>query len=198
MADESSAVDAAKAQLRAKLRFRRDQHAAALPEFVRAIAFRAPPGPLRAVLESARCVGGYAGTASEAPVDGLLAVAAGAKVATAMPFFTARDDAMEFCLWRAGDELEPGPWRVLQPAITTETAQPDVILCPLLGFDRSGGRIGQGGGHYDRYLAARPDALRIGIGWSVQEIDAVPLGPFDRPLDAILTEQEYIVTGDRL
>jgi 5-formyltetrahydrofolate cyclo-ligase len=198
MADEPSAIAAAKAQLRARLRFRRDQHAATLPDFVRAVAFRAPPGPLRAVLTSARCVGGYVGQKGEAPVDGLLVVAAAAGVVTCLPHFQRRDSSMGFCRWNPSDALEQGPWRVLQPVETTEHVKPDVLLCPLLGFDRAGGRIGQGGGHYDRYFAAHSDALRIGIGWSVQEVDVAPLEPHDCLLDAVLTEQELIVTGDRL
>ncbi|HMQ17782.1 MAG TPA: 5-formyltetrahydrofolate cyclo-ligase, partial [Sphingopyxis sp.] len=47
-------------------------------------------------------------------------------------------------------------------------------------------------------FAAYPDALRIGVGWSVQEVDAVPAEPTDVALDAVLTEQEYIITGERL
>lgn len=195
MAEDSVAL---KTELRRKLRFRRDQYVAQLDEFVRAIAFRAPPTPLRRLLSNARCVAGYAAASSEAPVEALLAIAAEAGVATALPRFAARGPAMSFAMWRPGDLLETGPWRVDQPLGTAEMLIPDLLLCPLLGFDREGGRIGQGGGHYDRYFADHPSALRIGIAWSVQEIDAMPLEGHDLPLDAVLTEQEWILTGDRL
>lgn len=198
MADDADLIAAAKAELRARLRFRRNQYSAALPDFVRAVAFRAPPTPLRPLLEDAQCVGGYAPGGSEAPVDGLLAAAAAGGAITALPWFGMRDAAMEFRRWSDGDALEPGPWGVAQPVGLGQTIVPDLILAPLLGFDRSGRRIGQGAGHYDRYFAAHTGSIRIGIGWSVQEVDAVPIGPHDLPLDAILTEQEFIVTGHRL
>jgi 5-formyltetrahydrofolate cyclo-ligase len=72
---------------------------------------------------------------------------------------------------------------------------PDLIIAPLLAFDRAGGRLGQGGGHYDRTI----EALRalgplfvIGLAYAGQEIAAVPREPHDQPLDAILTEIGYI------
>jgi 5-formyltetrahydrofolate cyclo-ligase len=82
--------------------------------------------------------------------------------------------------------------------LTKGAVEPALILCPLLGFDRAGGRLGQGGGHYDRYFATHPHILRIGVGWSVQEVDAIPAESTDARLDAVLTEQEFIVCGDRL
>lgn len=187
-----------KLALRPKLRFRRDQFVAQLDQLVHAIAFRAPPTPLRRLLQTGRCVGGYAAAGSEAPVETLLAIAAEAGVATALPHFGARDAAMAFTAWRPGDPLEAGPWRVNQPVGATETLVPKLLLCPVLGFDRRGGRIGQGAGHYDRYFEKAPDTLRVGIAWSVQEVDVVPREPHDMPLDAVLTEQEWIMTGDRL
>lgn len=187
-----------KAALRSRLRFRRDHHFSSLDDFVRAIAFRAAPTPLRDLIARASCVGGYVARSSEAPVDGLLALATDVGVSIALPCFHGRDAVMGFAIWTPGDTLVTGPWRVDQPADCSLSAEPDLLLLPLLGFDRSGGRIGQGGGHYDRYCAAHPAALRIGIAWSVQEVDHIPAEPHDMPLDAVLTEQEWIVTGDRL
>ena len=74
-------------------------------------------------------------------------------------------------------------------------ASPDLIIAPLLAFDRTGGRLGQGGGHYDRTieaLRARGSLFVIGLAYAGQEIDAVPREPHDQPLDAILTELGYI------
>ncbi|MDP3783377.1 MAG: 5-formyltetrahydrofolate cyclo-ligase, partial [Sphingopyxis sp.] len=110
----------------------------------------------------------------------------------------ARIETMDFRRWRTGETLTKGPWSTQQPADEAPAAAPGVIFCPLVGFDRQGGRIGQGGGHYDRYFSAHPAALRIGVGWSVQEIDATPRESTDVALDAILTEQEFILCGDRL
>lgn len=82
---------------------------------------------------------------------------------------------------RFGTEFPAGP--VLQPAI---------ILVPLLGFDRTGNRLGYGGGYYDRTLAGLPDALSIGYAPSCQELDSLPTGPYDRPLSCIVTEKEIL------
>jgi 5-formyltetrahydrofolate cyclo-ligase len=57
-------------------------------------------------------------------------------------------------------------------------------------------RLGQGGGYYDRAFARYPDALRIGLAWSVQEHDALPADPWDLPLHIILTEVELIEGPD--
>lgn len=195
MTDDPAAL---KDVLRTKLRFRRNQYAAQLDDFVRAIAFRAPPAPLRRLLTGASSIGAYRASGSEAPVDGLVTLAVDAGVATALPHFAERDESMRFVVWQPGEAVAPGPWRVGQPVASAPIIVPDLLLCPLLGFDRSGGRIGQGGGHYDRYFAAHPGVLRIGIAWSVQEVDAMPLEPHDLPLDAVLTEQEWILTGERL
>ena len=80
---------------------------------------------------------------------------------------------------------------------TTDSAvTPDLIIAPLLAFDRAGGRLGQGGGHYDRTIAAlraRGPLFVIGLAYAGQEIEAVPrMKPHDQRLDAILTEIGYI------
>ena len=72
---------------------------------------------------------------------------------------------------------------------------PDIVLTPLVGFDRRGTRLGQGAGHYDRAFAAHPAAWRVGIAWSVQEVDALPADAWDVPLHAIATEREWIVVA---
>ena len=81
------------------------------------------------------------------------------------------------------------------PPPDAEVLAPDVIFTPLLAFDRQGGRLGQGGGHYDRTL----DKLRrqkkvfvIGLAYSGQEVKKVPYDAHDQRLDAILTESGYI------
>jgi len=115
-----------------------------------------------------------------------------------LPHHAGRVAEMGFRRWKPGDSLVTGPWGTQQPQDEALPTEPHVIFCPLVGFDRAGGRVGQGGGHYDRYFAVHPAALRIGIGWSVQEIDATPRESTDIALDAILTEQELILCGDRL
>lgn len=186
-----------KRKLREKLRFRRKHFAANLGGMAQLAAFRVLPAPLAALLADHAVVGAYVAWGDEPDVLPMFADLAVAG-ALALPHHAARIDTMSFRRWQTGEALLKGPWSTRQPADNASAAAPDLIFCPLVGFDRQGGRIGQGGGHYDRYFAAHPVALRIGVGWSVQEIDAVPRESTDMALDAILTEQEFILCGDRL
>jgi 5-formyltetrahydrofolate cyclo-ligase len=186
-----------KQKLREKLRFRRRHYAANLGGMAQLAAFRVLPAPLSDLLADHDVVGAYIAANDEPDIIPMLAPTV--ETATiALPHHAGRVDAMDFRRWRPGAPLIKGPWGTQQPGDDAKLAIPGLIFCPLVGFDRRGGRIGQGGGHYDRYFAAHPATLRIGIGWSVQEIDAAPLEATDMPLDAVLTEQEYIICGDRL
>jgi len=95
--------------------------------------------------------------------------------------------------WRPGDALERGPMGTSQPGPAAEALTPDVLLVPLLAFDRRGYRLGYGGGYYDRTLAALPGAVAIGIGYAAQELDEVPAGPEDARLAAIATEAGLVL-----
>ena len=183
-----------KAALRAALRARRDafvaEHAEAL-----ALAFRVAPAPLRAWLEAAECVAAYRPLGSEADPSALLDYAVGRGCVTALPHVDGRPAVpMRFLAWAPGDPLATGPFGLEQPPLDAATAvEPDLILAPLVGFDRRLHRIGQGAGHYDRAFARWPEARRVGIAWSAQEVELVPDDPWDLPLDAVLTEREWIV-----
>lgn len=197
MTDLRASLAEQKQKLRERLRFRRRHFAANLDGMARLAAFRALPAPLVEHLAEAAVVGAYAAHGDEPDVLPMLADRAETG-ALALPHHAGRVAEMDFRRWRPGESLVKGPWGTRQPDDAAPPADPHVIFCPLVGFDRRGGRLGQGGGHYDRYFAAHPAALRIGIGWSVQEIDACPRDSADIALDAILTEQELILCGDRL
>ena len=197
MTDLSVDLVQQKQKLREKLRFRRKHFAANLDGMAQLAAFRALPAPLSELLAEHAIVGAYAAWGDEPDIMPMFANLAEAG-ALALPHHAGRIDEMSFRRWRPGEPLVKGPWSTPQPADDALAATPGLIFCPLVGFDRQGGRIGQGGGHYDRYFAAHPAALRIGVGWSVQEIDATPRESTDVALDAILTEQEFILCGDRL
>ena len=197
MTDLSADLVQQKRKLREKLRFRRKHFAANLDGMAQLAAFRALPASLSERLAGYAVIGAYVAWGDEPDILPMFAGVAEAG-ALALPHHAARIDAIDFRRWRPDEPLVKGPWSTRQPADDAALAIPDLIFCPLVGFDRAGGRIGQGGGHYDRYFAAHPEALRIGIGWSVQEIDATPRESTDVALDAILTEQEFILCGDRL
>jgi 5-formyltetrahydrofolate cyclo-ligase len=106
-----------------------------------------------------------------------------------------RDGRMEFVAWSPNDLLVRGYAGILEPKEDGRICDPQFLLIPLLGFDRYGGRIGQGGGFYDRYLATRPATTRIGVAWSIQELGSVPTEPWDVAMSAIVTELETITVG---
>ena len=107
----------------------------------------------------------------------------------ALPHVIDRATPIRFLAWNPHESLVPGPFNLLQPAEDCAEVAPDVILTPLVGFDRRLNRLGQGAGHYDRAFARYEAAWRVGIAWSVQEVPAIPADIWDVPLHAIITEE---------
>ncbi|MDP8916491.1 MAG: 5-formyltetrahydrofolate cyclo-ligase, partial [Pseudomonadota bacterium] len=92
-----------------------------------------------------------------------------------------------------GEELAPDALRVLAPGKRAPFVTPDLVVTPLLAFDAAGGRLGQGGGYYDRTLAelrGRGQVFVLGLAWAGQEVARLPAETHDQPLDAVLTERE--------
>ena len=189
-----------KAALRAQLRAARREHVAALPDAVRGLLFRRPPRSIEGLVSPGAVIGLYSETSEEAPASGYARwfFEAGHKIA--LPWFAARTAAMEFRMWDnpfGDDGLEKGPWGVRQPVDLAPTTTPDLVFVPLVGFTSDGARLGMGAGHYDRWLAAHPQALTIGMAWDCQEVPTLPLEPHDRPLDAIVTPTRLFGPFDR-
>jgi 5-formyltetrahydrofolate cyclo-ligase len=114
----------------------------------------------------------------------------------ALPAVEREDGPLVFRAWAPGERLAHDLSGLPAPLMSAPEAAPDLILVPLLAFDRGGGRLGQGGGHYDRTLAALragptpPPA--VGFAYSGQEVACLPREPHDQLLDGILTEAGYI------
>ena len=100
---------------------------------------------------------------------------------------------MHFVDWRPGTSLRPNRHGIDEPVGTSRRPwrRLDLIIVPLVGFDRSGYRLGAGGGYYDRLFAQRSFARPRCLGWALalQEIESVPRDPWDRRLDGIVTER---------
>lgn len=180
---------AGKAALRRALRADRVRFVAALPD--RAAAEAALHARLVPLLDGDGPIAGYAAHRGEPDVLPFLLRAFDHGLAIALPHVDAAG-AMSFAAWYPGATLGAHASGLPQPPDPGELV-PRVLLVPLVGFDRAGRRLGQGGGFYDRWAAAHPTARRIGIAWSVQERPAIPADPWDMPLDAIATEAEWIV-----
>lgn len=115
-----------------------------------------------------------------------------------LPTMTGKDRPLVFRDWKPGDELVPAGFGTLEPAPSSTSRAPDVLLVPLLAFDRKGYRLGYGGGFYDRSLAELRAAKRVtavGTAFAGQEVEAVPHDHNDQPLDWIVTEREAIAFG---
>ena len=190
MRDTSDSAD--KQSLRTLARDRRSAFVRTLDPLAHRLAFKVLPSPLTRRIADARAVALYMALDDEAPAQRLAAFLIAQGKTVALPRVRDRLGSMDFLPWTPDAPLIPGPFRTSHPEPGDGPVTPDVIIAPLVGFDRAMNRLGQGGGYYDRAFARFPDALRIGVAWSVQELDAVPADPWDLPLHMILTEVELI------
>ncbi|MCF3643062.1 5-formyltetrahydrofolate cyclo-ligase [Rhizobium sp. TRM95111] len=112
-----------------------------------------------------------------------------------LPVVVAKATPLRFKPWRDGDRLERGVWNIPVPA-TEETARPDVVIAPVVGFDPACYRLGYGGGFFDRTLAALSPspALVIGVGYSLQSLPTIHPQSYDVPMSCIVTEHGLVAT----
>lgn len=106
---------------------------------------------------------------------------------------------MVFRAWDVGQPLVHDAIGLCVPPPTQPVVLPDLVITPLLAFQRDGLRLGQGGGYYDRALEAlraRKSVVVLGLAYSGQQAENLPHEPHDQRLDAILTEKEYIAVND--
>jgi len=192
MAMQMAEVHAEKVELRRAAIARRD----ALPAEVRqaaaeTIAARAFPIPITPVM----IVSGFMPMRSEINPLPLMRKLQGQGARLALPVVAGRGKPLVMREWTFGAPLQAGVWGIRQPAPEAAALDPDILLVPLLAFDRAGYRIGYGAGYYDLTIArlrARKAVIAVGLGFAVQEIAAVPATPRDARLDLVLTEREVI------
>ncbi|HEX8570888.1 MAG TPA: 5-formyltetrahydrofolate cyclo-ligase, partial [Caulobacteraceae bacterium] len=111
-----------------------------------------------------------------------------------LPVVTELGAPLAFRPWTAGEPLVPDALGMAAPGREAEAMTPDVVVTPLLAFDRSGGRMGQGGGYYDRtieQLRAKGRVFVLGLAFAGQEVEKLPAEDHDQPLDAVLTEAGF-------
>jgi 5-formyltetrahydrofolate cyclo-ligase len=110
----------------------------------------------------------------------------------ALPVVVQKDAPLVFRLWRNGEPLVPGVWNIPIPRDSEELV-PDVVVAPVVGFDRQGFRLGYGGGFYDRTLAALTKKPRfVGVGYSQAAIATIYPLPHDIPMDVTVTEEAIV------
>lgn len=112
-----------------------------------------------------------------------------------LPVALDRTSPLRFRHWNLQDKLVPDAFGIPAPPKSAPELAPNLVITPLLAFDRKGGRLGQGAGHYDRTLEKlrkdRP-VFMLGLAYAGQEVDELPQDRHDQRLDAILTETGYI------
>lgn len=147
--------------------------------------------------EDFQSVAGYFPLQGEISPLPLLAALAARGLHTALPCLNAPHTALMFRAWKQGDALQPAPHGTREPMPQAAEIHPQIIIVPMLAFDRAGHRLGYGGGYYDRTLAAlrAKGALKmaIGLAFSGQETEALPVGEHDARLDAVVTEREAML-----
>lgn len=186
------ALDAEKRRLRGELSRRRRRVA---PEAAD-VAGRAVARVLveRPEVRAAARVALYAALPDEVPTRPSFECLRGAGLEVVLPCLVT-GNRLEFRVVADWEELRPGRWDVLEPSPEARRCglgPGDVVLVPGVAFDRTGRRLGRGGGHYDTtFPTGEPSPLLIGVAWSFQFVPDVPHDSRDRRVDAIVTERGW-------
>ena len=195
MADNIELPEQRKAVLRRAALARRDalppaeRMQAALAIAQRGVPVEVAPGTV---------VSGFSPLKSEISPLPLLQRLAGAGASLALPVVVGRGQPLVMRAWSFGAPLVSGIWGIREPPAEAPQVFPDILIVPLLAFDRRGHRIGYGAGYYDMTIAqlrAMKPVTAIGVAFATQEIAAVPATPRDARLDLVLTEREDISFG---
>jgi 5-formyltetrahydrofolate cyclo-ligase len=192
MLPELLSIDTLKADIRRDAAARRDT----LPAVERAAAAATIAArPLPVALAPGAVVSGFSPLKSEINPVPLMRAFAAAGARLALPVVMGKGRPLTMRAWAFGEPLNSGVWGIREPPPEAPEAFPDILIVPLLAFDRAGNRIGYGAGYYDMTIArlrAMKPVTAMGIAYAVQEIAQVPVTPRDATLDLVLTEREII------
>ena len=141
-------------------------------------------------------VSGYHPVRGEIDPLPLMARLAADGIVTALPVVVARGQPLIFRQWRSGDPLMAGEYGIPVPPESAREVVPDLMLVPLLAFDRRGYRLGHGAGYYDRTIAAlhrtKANVRTLGLAFEDQGVDDVPHDGHDQPVDWVVTERTVL------
>ena len=107
-----------------------------------------------------------------------------------LPKINSQSKEINFFKFSTGTKLIKNKYNILEPEVTNEIIFPKLVLVPLLAFNESGFRLGYGGGFYDKYFSSQEekDIIKVGLGFSFQKVNQIPIESHDQKLDWILTE----------
>jgi len=140
-------------------------------------------------------VSGYMPLKSEINPLPLMQKLAAAGARLALPVIAGRGRPLVMRAYAFGAPLGRGQWGIREPKPDAPEVEPDILLVPLLAFDRRGFRLGYGAGYYDmtiHALRAGKTVTAVGIAFAAQEVPRIPTTPRDERLDLVLTEREAI------
>lgn len=176
-----------------------DARRALKPEFTRLASLQliAQLAPLLG--GAARCIAGYCATGGEMNVFPSLSKLSRQGHWLCLPVVASRGEPLRFRLWEPEHPLQKGSYGINAPLDSAPEAIPDTLLVPLVAFDRQGGRLGYGKGYYDRTIATLRQHNKslhvIGVAYSTQCVERIPMQPHDERLPLIVTEKESIYTA---
>jgi len=194
---DPAAATVTKAALREAVQGRRDR----LGPAARAAASAAIAGRAIAVATAARpkCLAAYLPIRSECDPGAIVDWAIQTGVDVVLPAVVDATTIV-FRRYRPGDPLGVGGFGTLAPIADAGAAVPDLVISPVVAFDRTGARLGHGRGFYDRAIAALRARgtvpLLVGVAFAVQEVEAIPADAHDVRLDWIVTEREALDLRD--
>jgi 5-formyltetrahydrofolate cyclo-ligase len=146
-------------------------------------------------IEPGQIVSGFSPLRTEINPIPLMRKLADAGAQLALPVVAGKGKPLIMRAWTFGEPLDSGVWGIREPKADAPEVAPDILLVPLLAFDRQGYRIGYGAGYYDMTigkLRGIKPVVAVGIAFAAQEIASVPVTPRDVRLDLVLTEREII------
>ncbi len=145
------------------------------------------------MIPSRGIVAGYRAVRGEIDLAPALAQLAARGQTLCLPVIEGQMLPLFFRRWHPGEVLEKGMYGIEVPPESEPHVMPDIVIVPLLAFDKAGHRLGYGAGYYDRTL----EALRrsngrvrtVGTAYAAQQVDAIPVDEYDQALDAVVTEK---------
>jgi 5-formyltetrahydrofolate cyclo-ligase len=194
-----------KAQSKVELRKILREACLAVDTKQRALAANAAKTVLSAhsLFQSSQTIAGYFARAIEMDLMPIMEAVWHAQKKCYLPVLAPADNTLHFVAYKEDDDLQINRHKILEPTLdidkTIATPQLDLVLVPLMGFDDKGNRLGNGGGFYDRSFAflhgqPRPSKpILIGVGYELQQSNAIPHEAWDVQLDGVLTEKKLLL-----
>jgi 5-formyltetrahydrofolate cyclo-ligase len=172
-------------------------------ERARAIRCRLSPGEVSSlsaaierhlleVIDGGSPVMVYVSKPGEVDTRGLITGLLARGTEVVVPIIEQETRTLRLSYLRDPEVLRPSTFSVPEPIgceIPVRPSTIDLVVVPMIAFDRRGFRLGYGAGYYDRFLSAHPRMTKIGVAFSCLEVEAVPADENDVPMDIIVTEE---------